>query len=324
MSFSSAMITGASGFLGRALAAHLLDQHKRVIVAGRPGGSALPNAHRAIRIANPNAHSLGAALEKEPIDIVFHCAAAGVAPGSRTPDELFGTNVAGAGNWVAAAAEIGARAIVYLGSCSEYGRPPYNIWVAEDQPLAAVDLYGASKAAGGQWGRAVAQRYGIPFLWLRLFGVFGPGEAPHRLLPYLYSRLCAGKRVDLTPGLQWRDFLHVDDAVRGIALAGDLALEGKLGPFNLCSGRAMTVRAFAETVAAAIGGSAIDRLDFGARDYRPDEEMWMVGDPSKFRSATGFFPSLDLEAGITRTIRALGGSTLASRFEQPYLPENPP
>ena len=196
MSFASALVTGASGFVGRALTAHLLEQGKRVIAAGRPGPSILPRAHRAIRIANPTAHELAAAIENEPVDLVFHCAAAGVAPGRHDAEQLLAANVAGVGAWVEAAAAIGAGALVYIGSCSEYGLMAQQTRITEDQPLAALDLYGASKAAGGQWGRAIAQHHGIQFQWLRLFGVFGPGEAPHRLLPYLHTRLRAGERVD--------------------------------------------------------------------------------------------------------------------------------
>ena len=87
--------------------------------------------------------------------------------------------------------------------------------------------------------------------------------------------------------------------------AGELALNGRLGPFNLCSGRPVTVRTFAEAVAGAVGGSAIGLLDFAARDYRVDEHMWMVGDPSKFFAAADFRPSIDLETGIARTIHTL-------------------
>ena len=115
------------------------------------------------------------------------------------------------------------------------------------------DLYGASKAAGGRWGAALARSLGLPFQWVRLFGVFGPGEAPHRLLPYVHDRLSRGERVDLTAGLQWRDLLYVEDAAKGLLRAAEIALEGRLGPFNLCTGEPVTVRAMAEEVARQMG-----------------------------------------------------------------------
>jgi nucleoside-diphosphate-sugar epimerase len=305
VSFESALVTGASGFLGRALTAHLLAGGKRVIVVGRPGPSVLPEAHQALRVASPNGHTIKSCLGAEGVDVVFHCAAYGTVPGQRDMAEMFGANVAAVGAWVETAAIIGARVFVYAGSCSEYGRSLRQTPIKEEDPLAAADLYGASKAAGAQWGGAVAQQLGIGFQWLRLFGAFGPGEASHRLLPYLHAKLSAGQRVDLTPGLQWRDLLYVDDMVHGMIRAAEVAMDGHLGPFNVCSGRAVSVRTFAEIVAETIGGSAIDLLDFGARDYRPDEPMWMVGDPSKFAEAAGFRPTIDVREGIARALHAI-------------------
>jgi nucleoside-diphosphate-sugar epimerase len=62
------------------------------------------------------------------------------------------------------------------------------------------------------------------------------------------------------------------------------------------------VRALAEAVARALGADPA-LLEFGARDYRPGEAMWMVGDPA--RLAAAFRPALSLEEGIARTVAAL-------------------
>lgn len=302
MTFSTALITGASGFIGRALTKELRHQGKRVIAVGRRG-SILPDAERVIELATPRPEALAEALQGEQVDLVFHCAAYGVAPGDRNRAAMFEANVAGTGAWVEASAAIGARAFVYLGSCSEYGCAADNRRIPEDHPLAAEDLYGASKAAGGQWGRALARDRGLNFSWVRLFGVFGPGEAAHRLIPYLYARLRKGEQVDLTPGQQWRDLLYVEDAVAGLLQIGTLALEGRLGVSNLCTGEPVAIRAVAEEVARQMG-MPLDLLKFGARPYRPGEQMWMVGDPSLLQQA-GFRSSISLAKGVESTLRAL-------------------
>jgi nucleoside-diphosphate-sugar epimerase len=301
---SAALVTGASGFIGRALVARLRAEGRRVIAAGR-AQSALPEAERQLRLAAPAPRAIREALAGERVELVFHCAAYGVNPADRDPAELLAANVAATGAWVEAAAALGARAFVHAGSCSEYGEPSERRPIGEEHALAAADLYGASKAAGGLWGAARARALALPFVWVRLFGVYGPGEGPHRLLPYLHLRLSAGERVELTPGEQMRDYLHVEDAAAGLAAAGEAALAGKPGVYNLCSGRPVAIRAFAEAAARAIGAPP-DRLAFGARDYRPGEPMWMVGSPARFAAATGFAPAIALEEGIARTLRALG------------------
>jgi nucleoside-diphosphate-sugar epimerase len=303
MSFTTALVTGASGFIGRALVAHLRECGKRVIALGR-STSALPPAERQIKLEVVRAEKIAEALQGESVDIVFHCAAYGVRPQDRNPEQMFETNVVATGRWVEAAAAMGARAFVYAGSCSEYGPVAKAERIRENQPLDAVDLYGASKAAGGQWGSALARSLGLPFQWVRLFGVFGPGEAPHRLLPHVHDRLSRGERVDLTSGLQWRDLLYVEDAARGLLRAAETALEGRLGPFNLCTGEPVTVRMMAKEVARQMG-AAPELLDFGARAPRPDEQMWMVGDGSLLAHAGGFRHSIGLSEGVARTLRAL-------------------
>ena len=315
MSFITALVTGASGFIGRALVTHLRGNGKRVIASGR-GRSVLPPAERQIKLDVLNAGAIAEALRGESVDVVFHCAAYGVSPHDRDPARMFETNVVATGTWVEAAASIGARAFVYAGSCSEYGPVAKPERIRENHPLDAGDLYGSAKVAGGRWGSALARSLGLPFQWVRLFGVFGPGEAPHRLLPYLHERLSRGERVDLTSGLQWRDLLYVEDAARGLLCAAEIALEGRLGPFNLCTGEPVTVRAVAQELARQLG--APDKLlDFGARAPRPDEQMWMVGDGSLLAHAGGFRHSIGLSDGIARTLRAFdrtrGISSMATR-----------
>jgi UDP-glucose 4-epimerase len=117
---SAVLVTGASGFVGRALVARLRAAGRRVVAAGRPG-SALPEADRALRAAAPDPGALRRALAGERVDIVFHCAAYGVDPADRDPAQMLAANVAAPGAWVEAAAALGARAFVHVGSCSEYG-----------------------------------------------------------------------------------------------------------------------------------------------------------------------------------------------------------
>ncbi len=314
MSFATALVTGASGFIGRALVAHLRAVGKRVVAAGRPA-SALPPAERQIRIEPLSAKAIAEALRGEAVDVVFHCAAYGIRPQDRDPAQMFETNVAGTGAWVEAAASVGAGAFVYAGSCSEYGPVTKAERIRENQRLGASDLYGASKAAAGEWGTALARSRGLPFQWIRLFGVFGPGEAPHRLLPYVRDRLSRGERVDLSSGAQWRDFLHVKDAARGLVRAAEIAFEGRLGPFNLCTGEPVTVRAMAEEVARQMGAPP-ELLDFGARALRPDEQMWLVGDGSLLAQAGGFRHSIGLSEGVALTLRALDGEQRASSMAE--------
>jgi len=233
--------------------------------------------------------------------VVFHLAAYGVAPEDRDAQATFDVNLRATHSIIQTVAAGGCRAFLYAGSCSEYRAAPHGSRLTEEHPLSCLSTYGASKAAAGLWGSALAKSLAIPFQWMRLFGVFGPGEASYRLVPYLIQRLRRGASVDLTPGEQWRDFLYIHDAVRGLRAGADAALRGVLGPFNLCSGRPVTVRTVAGMVADRLGANP-DLLGFGKRNYRPEEAMWMVGDATAFARATGFEPLVPLEEGIARMV----------------------
>jgi nucleoside-diphosphate-sugar epimerase len=302
MAGRSALVTGASGFIGRSLASRLLADGWSVTCVGRRdpkiAGANFVTVERLSR------DELWRVLPDRGFDAVFHLAAYGVAPDDRDPAELFNINVVGTASLVELAAKVRADVLVYAGSCAEYSAANFGTLIDENHPLATNELYGSSKAAGGLWGQALAKNFGLKFIWLRFFGVFGPGGAPHRLLPSIVNRLDEGQPVNLTLGEQVRDFMHVDDAVEALTQAERVGRNGATGPFNVCSGQPVTVREFALALAAAMGRSS-DLLHFGALALRPGENMWLVGQPRAFHDASGFASRIPLRGEIARAVRSL-------------------
>jgi hypothetical protein len=104
---------------------------------------------------------------------------------------------------------------------------------------------------------------GIEFAWCRLFYLYGEGEDPRRLVPYVRGKLGAGEPAEFSSGREIRDYLDVRDAGRMIA---DATLGSVQGPVNICSGKPITVREIAETIADE--HKRRDLLRFG---MRPDD-----------------------------------------------------
>jgi nucleoside-diphosphate-sugar epimerase len=301
MNFTSACVTGASGFIGRALVARLRASGCTVVALGRTG-SLLPEDTQHVRVDAFAPAALRAALHGRTFEILIHLAAYGVGPDDRDTDTMLAVNVAATGALVEAAAACGARGVVYAGSCAEYAGGGDQL--GEDAPVTTTNAYGASKFAGGTWGTVLATRANISFCWVRLFGVYGPGEAAYRLIPYLITRLRRGESVDLTPGAQLRDFMYIDDAVTALIHAAGLAHREAPGPFNLCTGMGVPIREVALAVASELGCPS-SLLAFGARPYRADESMSIVGAPGRFHAACGFVPSIALDEGIRRMAAAI-------------------
>ena len=172
---------------------------------------------------------------------MFNLAASGVQPGDRDPNELLSGNAGLLINLLQAVAEWPGARFVHAGSCYEYGRCKRGVRLRESAPLEPTSVYGAAKVAAWHCGRALARQLRIPLVTLRLFGCFGFGEAPQRLVPYVIRKLLAAEPIDLTAGTQARDFLHIEDVTSA------LVATARCGPFpadvfNVCSGKATSVR----------------------------------------------------------------------------------
>jgi len=299
----TALVTGASGFLAGHLITALRHAGHPVVAWSRSAGAV--SSDRGITVAPwPAAAELAPAIARLERPIVFHLAAA--ADRSTTaPAVLFDANIRLTADLVAACAQAGVGGFVYAGSCAEYGPAPAGVPIPESAPLAAREPYGASKAAAGLWAQAVARQAGLGFAWARLFGLYGPGLRPPRLLPTIHAALRAGRPVDLTAGAQLRDWLYVADAADGLVRLGGFAAGGRQGAFNLCTGEARTTRdlatLFAQRMRADVG-----LLRFGALAERPNDQAWLVGDPAAAR-ALGWSTGTELTAGLDAMIAALDG-----------------
>lgn len=276
---------------------------------GRTPSARLPSVRgapglRMTELSSFNAKALLRAASEVAPDVVFHLASAGVRDDDRDPRALLAGSVGLLVEVLDACRWWRPTKIIFTGSCSEYGPVRAATPVTEDSRSEPLEVYGAAKAAARLYGRALAERYGLPLLALRIFGTYGPGEGPERLIPYLSSKLRAGCPVDLTPGEQTRDMTFVDDVAKALSAAARSADLGDSGTFNVCSGRGVTVRQLCLEVARQLGASE-RLLEFGARPYRPGEAMWLVGDPSAFRQKTGWQPQVTLTEGVSCTLAAL-------------------
>ena len=126
--------------------------------------------------------------------------------------------------------------------------------------------------------------------------------APVRLRIGCCRRSSAGlrkrERVAISAGTQVLDFVHIDDVVEAMLRADAHCREkGGVATWNVATGRAHSVREFAEHVAQAMDADA-SLLGFGAIAMRKDDEPWLVGSPELLRSELGWQPSIGLDDGI--------------------------
>ena len=302
MTHSHTLIVGGSGFLGGHLSRRLLQMGRTVThlrLSTRPATGEIT----ALTAEAPTTKAIAAALTGQQFDTVFLLAAAGVNPRERSPANLLEGNLTYPAAVLEALRSAPPRAIVHTGSCSEYDAVPPGTLLAENHPIGGVESYGASKAIGGLWLRALAREFHLPLVSLRLFQMYGAGEAPHRLLSHLLERLSERSPVALSPGHQVRDFLYVEDAIDGLlaaaqAPAAQASAPSSEGVYNLCSAQPLSVADFARAVADALHAPQ-DLLHFGEIPQRPDELPWVVGSGERFFAATQWRPRWPLAAALS-------------------------
>lgn len=174
----------------------------------------------------------------------------------------------------------GIRRYVVAGTCFEYGHSGerYNT-IPTTAPLEPTNSYAASKAAASialcQW----AQEHGLSLDLLRVFHVFGEGEAETRFWPALRRAALAGVDFPMTAAEQIRDFMPVE-AVAWTFLQKAIQCTRTIEEyrvFNLSSGNPRSLRAFAEGWWRT--WNAQGDLLFGQLPYRPGEIMQYVPGP---------------------------------------------
>lgn len=301
----SVLVTGGNGFIGRHLVRRLLADGCEVTLLQR-SPDVIDARIELLRVQGLSSNLMSDVLAGRRFDWLVHLAAYGVRPQDRNIEEMFRINVDVTRYLVERASSWCPRAIVIGGSGSEYMLDGVDGPVAEDHPLEAFKPYGASKAAGTLCATAIGCAWAMPLAVCRMFGVYGPGEAPHRLVSSLVNGLRGTDRVPLSPGLQKRDFLFVEDAVEALVKVGcALEAQPKQLILNVGTGEPISVREFAGRVAMILG-VPVERLGFGDIPMRLDEAMVFSGIPLKLSAYTGWQPKVGLDEGIGRCVDERG------------------
>jgi nucleoside-diphosphate-sugar epimerase len=314
------LVTGASGFIGRHLVDALLETGQRVLALCRPN-SEVPQHWRdkveRIDCDDWSLDAISAIVGERRFECLFHLAAYGVVPTDRDASMMFRVNADLPEDLVRLCARQSA-VMVMAGSSAEYGRLEGRLRLTEDHPLEDQKSYGASKALGSMRAVARAHELGVPLRVLRLFNVYGPGEAPHRLLPSLVRGLTLGQRIALSEGSQIRDFVYVGDVVEALLVAADHARARAGMPpkvWNVATEQGHSVREFAEVTAQLFGGGR-RLLGFGDVPMRPDEIDWLVGSARRIREESGWVPRHDLSSGIAVSLARMTEPTTQTRAVQ--------
>ena len=252
MSRSKALVTGATGFVGAAVARALLAEGWEVRALVRSGSdrrnvASLPVAQVVGDLTD--AASLERALEG--CEAAFHVAA-DYRLWAPQPQELYRANVDGTGNLLDAAARAGVRRIVYTSSVATVGLPADGRPGAEDAPVGLADMIGhykRSKFLAEERARQAAAR-GIPVVIVNPSTPIGPGDVKPTPTGQIVLDAARGRTpAYVDTGL---NIVHVDDVAAGHLRAFH---RGRVGERYILGGEDMTLRQILTLIAQLVGRS---------------------------------------------------------------------
>ena len=222
----------------------------------------------------------------------------------RDPINTIRVNVMGTANLLELARRVDAQKFVYASSVAVYGEPEY-LPIDEEHPLKPANLYGATKLMGEQLVRQYGEAYGLDYVNLRYFNVYGPNmrAGPYAGVVYKFITgiLKKGEITIYGDGSQTRDFIYVED----VAHANLKALTATAtGTYNIGTGIETSVKRLAQEVINAIHVVTGKRPHVKVQ-YAPPRKgdvKRSQADNSKARDRLNWTPKTSLGSGLVKTV----------------------
>jgi nucleoside-diphosphate-sugar epimerase len=298
MSRPRILITGATGFIARALVPRLLEDAEVTLLLLEEFGSGIPLPSPLNRLrpqlnmvyADLRNYQLTArALRQARPDKVVHLAAVGVSDPFLSVNTALSHNVTGTLN--------------LLRACFESDGLDVSQVIVARTPgeRTAMNVYAASKAAAWSFCKMYARTAHWPIQGAMIFQAYGPHQPSHLLVPAALQAALAGEDFPMTSGEQEKDWIYIDDIVGGF----QALLNSDLPPgttVELGSGRATRVIDVVEEIFRIVdrGGRPI----FGAIPNRPGEDPRQIAEAERTATLINWRAELSLSDALRRLVKS--------------------
>ena len=304
------LVTGGAGFIGSHLVEKLIatghevsilddfndyydPQIKRANVAGVAGEAQIH------QIDLRDGQAVNQLFQREKYDAIVHLAArAGVRPSIQDPLAYQDVNVRGTQLLLELCRARGIRQFVFASSSSVYGVNPNVPWREDDHVLLPISPYASTKVSGELLGHVYSHLFGIRFVALRFFTVYGPRQRPDLAIHKFTRLVLRGEPIPVFgDGATSRDYTYVDDTVQGILAAARYDAT-PYEVINLGNNETVSLADLVATIEAATGREA-------RRERLPEQpgdvpRTWANID--KARRLLGYAPAVRIREGVERFV----------------------
>ncbi len=299
------LVTGGAGFIGSHLIKSILSANQYRITCIDNFDDFYPRRQKELNIEpfldNANFTLLEGDIRNyndlqkaENIDTIIHLAAkAGVRPSILNPILYQDVNISGTQNLLEFAREHQIKQFIFASSSSTYGVNENVPW-REDEKLLPISPYASTKLSGEMLGHVYSHLYGIRFLALRFFTVYGPSQRPDLAIHKFFKSILKGEPIPVYgDGSTSRDYTYVEDTVQGIIAAMDYD-KSNFEIINLGNRKTITLTELINAIEETCGQKAIiNRLP-----EQPGDVPQTFANISKAQKLLGYNPETDIKDGL--------------------------
>jgi UDP-glucose 4-epimerase len=306
---SRVLITGGAGLVGSHIADQLVRNGDAEIIVldnfvrGRRENLAWAMSHGHVQIVEGDIRDAALLREvMEGVDLVFHQAALRITQCAEEPRLALEVLADGTFNVLEAAVAAKVRKIVAASSASVYGMADQLPTTEAQHPYNNRTLYGAAKTFNEGLLRSFNEMYGLNYIALRYFNVYGPRMDIHgvytEVLIRWMERISAGQSpLILGDGTQTMDFIYIEDIARANVLAAMADVTDEV--FNVASGVETSLNELAGSLLRVMGSDL--KPEYGpARKVNPVSRR--LADVTHARQKIGFESQISLEDGLASLV----------------------
>lgn len=286
------LITGSTGFLGKHLVPKLIEAGCNVLELTRDADKSekLFGTTTGKYVVTDDQNALTKVLNEFEPEITIHLASYLTSSDSYSDmKKLLDSNLLYMMRLMDALKISGLKFFINTGTFAEYFKGDENIDPAY--------LYAATKSASRYFADYYSKAYGFKAATVIPYTIYGGNDSQKKIIDYIYESTTVPEPVDMSPGGQVLDFIHVNDVVNFyLDLINNYQTVPDKSVFKLGTGVGHTIKQLAEIVAKKSGTPC--NINWGGKSYRPTDVMYAVADTSIQKELFNWEAKVTLEKGV--------------------------